>query len=414
MKRGYVILAVLILYSLAIFLPPLVYGYVYPNNSDDTAFHLAYFDRIKNGEALNAQYSGQNIVGFPLVWASKAIGVSIDVLFLWFNFVVLWLVGISAFALVAKFIDWRAGLLAIPMVMFMTPSTLNLFDTGAIYDLMTIGVILPMLLFCGMQLWATKKWYWSIPLLVSLTLVVIVHSTVIMKTIAMGNSTGEKAIPTLAEFVGILLGYSIVLLLVVSLVVFVWNYKRLNMDGKAKLLLACLAFIIITLTILVFTGAIGWSLRIAIDLAIVLPLFVACLVGVILKVTKIPVWAVALCVVVSSVSLLSQYAEYNSAMKPADMEAIVYVNGLSGEYYSCSPEVAPWIYDRFLNKEYREGELPYIVRSKPMTSRTTLGHLGYWGESNSTSGYWWSGKVKPKLESVMEIKDGGIQILIWH
>ncbi len=358
MKKGYIILAVLVLYTLVVFLPPIIHGYVYPNNGDDTAFHLAYFDGIRNGDNSAPQYLGQNIVGFPLVWISNVFGLSVDTLFLWFNFIMLWLVGISGFALIAKFVDWRAGLLAIPMVMFMTPSTMNLYDTGAVYDLVTIGVILPLLLFSGMQLWSSRKWYWAIPLLVLSGMVVMMHTTVIFKVIVAGNPTGEVAIPTLAEFFGILLGYASVMMFAMALVFLVWWHKNLSVDNKVKALAICFAIMVVAMTVLVFTGAIGWSLRIAIDLAILFPLFVACLLGIIIKIakTKLVLYTSCLLVILVSMPIVVSYAQYNSAMKPIDMQAVAYVNSLPGEYYSCSSEVAPWIYDRFLNKEYKDGE----------------------------------------------------------
>ncbi len=49
------------------------------------------------------------------------------------------------------------------------------------------------------------------------------------------------------------------------------------------------------------------------------------------------------------------------------------MNSLPGNYYSCSPEVAPWIYGRFLNKEHKDGARPYIARSQPMTDDTKRG-----------------------------------------
>lgn len=401
---------VLVAYTLIIFLPPLVHGYVYPNNGDDTAFHLRYFDAIANGGNATSQYLGQNIVGYPLVWVSNLIGVCIDALFLWFNFLVLWLVGIMAFVLVAKFVDWRLGLLAVPMVMFMTPSTLNLYDTGAVYDLATVGVILPIVLYCVVKLWITKKWYWLPPLLLALVMVVVVHTIVLWY--AVRSATAERQIPTPLEFANVFLGYGVVLMLLVA-VLWMFQSKSLKIDRQAKVLLVCLSAFVLPMCVLVFTGFTGWSLRIALDVSIVFPILVACLLGVVLRGNKSRlVWGIVCAfVVLASLPIASAYVRYNSAVKPLDMKAIAYVNTLVGDYYSCSPEVAPWIYDRFLNKKYKAGEFPYIARNKPMTSRTTPDSLAYWKEHN-TAGYQWSDNGIPdySADDAVEFKDGGLVI----
>ena len=69
---------------------------------------------------------------------------------------------------------------------------------------------------------------------------------------------------------------------------------------------------------------------------------------------------------------------YHSAITQADKDAIAYVNTLSGDYYSCSPEISPWIYNQFLNKTYKEGALPYIQRNEPMSGGTIPDSPYYW------------------------------------
>ncbi len=418
LKQRNIVIVVLVVYTLIIFLPPLIYSYVYPNNGDDTAFHLRYFDAIKNGQNTTVQYLGQNIIGYPLVWVSNTTGVSIDALFLWFNFLMLWLVGIMAFVLITKFVDWKAGLLAIPMVIFMTPSTLNLYDTGAIYDLMTVGVILPMVLYCGVKLWTTKKWYWVFPLLITVALTVGVHTMVLWYGIR--SATVERQIPTLSEFASIFLGFSIILLFFVA-VFWCFQSKSVKIERQAKVLIICLVAIILLMCVLVFTGFVGWSLRIALDVSIVFPLLVACLLGVVLKNNRgklawgLALGIVCLFVVVASLPITISYMHYNSAIKPLDMKAIEYMNSLSGEYYSCSPEVAPWVYERFLNKEYRVGASPHIARKEPMTSRTKPESCGYWW-GHGAVGYWQASKVdyvKPDGE-VVKFYDGTLEIEVVH
>lgn len=408
-RKHWLIVVVLVAYTLIIFLPPLMYGYVYPNNGDDTAFHLQYFSAIQSGNGATMQYLGQNIIGYPLIWMSRLLGANIDVLFLWFNLLVLWLVGIMAFVLVGKFVDWRAGLLVVPMVMFMTPSTMNLYDTGAIYDLLTIGVILSMTLFCLVKLWVTRKWYWLLPLLVVSVLALVVHTMVIWS--AMQSVKAERQIPSVLEFASVFLGYGIVLLFM-GVAFWIFQSKSLKIASQTKMLLFCLTSVVLPMVVLVFTGLVGWSVRLALDVSIVFPILVGCLLGIVLKGNRSKVaWGiVCVFIAVASFPIVNIYMHYNSAVSPLDKEVIAYVNNLDGDYYSCSPEVAPWIYDRFLNKKYKVGELPYIMRNEPMTSRTTPGTLAYWVESPAL-GYCWSEDLVPQSSgSIVQFKDNDLEI----
>jgi hypothetical protein len=381
MKKFCIILIVLLIYTLIIFAPPIIHGYVYPNTGDDTGFHLNYFNKIQDGVSGSLQYWGQNIIGCPLVWVGNLTGTSLSFLFMWFNFIVLWMIGIVYFIVLAKLINYKVGLLAIPMVMFIIPSTLNLYDNGSIYDLMTVGIIFPILIFCNVKLWATKKWYWSIPLVVVVGLFMVVHTMGII-----GGSSAYPTIPSFSQFLSIYTGYILPVLLVFALFYLICLNKW-NISKEHKITLISLTVVIVALSFLVFTNLIGWSMRLASDLAIILPLLVVSLLGIFIYHNKVLFSIIATMIVVLSIPLCSSYFQYNSAVKPLDKEVIEYVNTLDGEYFSCSPEVAPWIYGQFLNKKYKEGELPYIIRSQPMSPRTNADAKDFWRGKNGALGY---------------------------
>ncbi len=149
-----------------------------------------------------------------------------------------------------------------------------------------------------------------------------------------------------------------------------------------------------------------WSTRIALDLAIILPLAIACILGVtIRKVKREVIWAALFAIVIAgSIPQLANYFSYNSAVLPIDKEVIEYVNALPGDYYSASPEVSHWIYSRFLNKQYKDGEFPYIARSQPMSPRSTPGSLGYWGDFNLITDY--------PLDDAKKFKEGWLEIYV--
>ena len=63
---------------------------------------------------------------------------------------------------------------------------------------------------------------------------------------------------------------------------------------------------------------------------------------------------------------------YNSAMAESDMQAVEWLNEQGQSTYACGGHVAPWIYDRFVHKEYVETVDTadfVVVRDEPMTPR---------------------------------------------
>ena len=123
----------LIIYTLIIILPPIIHGYVYPNQGDDSAYHLAYFEKLQNGEEATMVYPARLITGYAIVGISNFTGLSIDTVFLWFNYLTLVAIGFSVFIFISYLSDWRGGLLAIPLVIFTGMAVLFQFNAGAIF-----------------------------------------------------------------------------------------------------------------------------------------------------------------------------------------------------------------------------------------------------------------------------------------
>jgi hypothetical protein len=378
MKKNWIIAVALLVYTLIIFLPPILHGYIYPNNSDDSAYHLWFIDALRNGTAGNGAYWGNYVIGYPLIWLNSLFGFSIDVMFLWLNYILLWSVGISIYLLVSKITNCKMGLMAIPVVMFCTPSTLGLFDAGTIFDLATVGVILPLMLLC-IILGLNKK-IWFIPTAILFIALITIHSIGIIPYI--GDNLVEPS-PSLFQFIVVLFGRisTILILLPISYLVFKWKSVGLNKTQKIALLL--MVIVIMALVIASFSNITAFPLRFSIDLAIVLAIASSCLLAITVKTVKenMVLALVLTIIVIGSSGVFSTYLNYNSAVKKIDMQVISYVNSLDGKYYSCSPEVAPWIYGRFINKEYKDGELPYIERNIPMTSKTSPNTRYYWGDN---------------------------------
>lgn len=387
-------------FTLMIFLPPLIYDYTYPNNGDDAAYHLLYFESLKNGAHQESMYLGQTLVGYPIVALNKLFGISIDSLYLWFNFLVLWLVGVSTYLFVKKITSSTAGLYAMFLVIFPSSVVLNLFDTGAIFDLLTVGVLLPFGLFCYLSI--GKRFIRIICFALILILLVGIHSIGIVRV----TTIMQPATP-ISAFASQFLNYQFIILFGVTIVGLI--LQRTPIDKKCKLLVTIFLLIIAIFSIFAFTNLSYWATRFATDMAIVVVLLEAVLFGIFIandhprNIIKISL--VAILVIVSLPNCFLYY-RYNSAVKQVDKEAIAYINSIPGDYYSCSPEVAYWIYDRFVDKSYKEGSLPYISRSEPMSSKT----------SPYTVDYWMNGKtiIVPESHNYKLFSKGGIEVNVAH
>jgi hypothetical protein len=396
----WLISVVLIVYTLIIIIPPIAHGYVYPNGGDDSAGHLYYLTQYINRDinivGLAQSYWGQVLVGVPIMALHRGFGWSIDTMFLWFNYLVLWGVGISVYLLVGKVVGWKIGLISIPIVMFVSASVLNLFNDGSIYDLMTVGVLLPLSIFALLSSLKNKKWL--IIAGVILLLSVVVHSAAIFKRY---DLVPQPSTP-IPEFITIMVGGLLLILLLISVVFLIID--KYKYDKKEKIAVGILGILIVLFIPLSFTQITVWANRFAVDLAIIIAIFTSLLVGMTLKhIRLMPSVFITLGVIAFSLPLIVNWFGYNSAVKGIDKEVIKYVNSLPGDTFSCSSTINPLIYGRFLNKAYKNGTLPYIDRNEPMTSGTTLGSRYY---------YWYTKEepIVPEFKIAKTFTDNNVNV----
>ena len=104
---------------------------------------------------------------------------------------------------------------------------------------------------------------------------------------------------------------------------------------------------------------------------------------------------------------LQTWFGYNSALSRADTEAVEWLNSLENSTYGVSSEVAPWIYGRYLEKEYEEegGTDFYIWRSKPMTPRCDPNNV-YYNRGNVTVEY-------DRMELLKVFTDGEVEVRVY-
>ncbi len=336
MKRWYWIAIILVLLAIIIVLPPLIYHYVYPNVSDDSSEHLKVFDKIVvNPFGTEVIYLGQWIVGFLIGLTGH-----IDVIFLWFSFIVLLAIGIMIFFITSKMINIQAGLLAIPLVMFCTTAIISLFEHGILFNLINMYLVLPVavilmvywisaqkniylissmiafglfsifhtsglyltyiiipfgLLLTGILIWkkrkklATRVIVYCFGLAIMNQLLTIYATPKAVKRVAgattsnLLNNTVYSGVlpPTIFEFFNSYLSSMTTLFLIVSVGFLIVYRKRawsiLSEKGKIFLL-----FLLVTIAALGFASFTKYTFdptRIAFDLAVTLAIFTACTSG---------------------------------------------------------------------------------------------------------------------------------------
>jgi len=423
-----------ILFALIILLPPLIYGYVYPNTEDDSAVHLAIIEALARGEEVTFGYPGQAIIAYPIAYLSNWFNLSINVLFLWFNYIALIGVGLTFFYILSKLVNKVAGLLAIPLVIFCTPSTLTLFECGTIFHLINTCIILPWAIYFLIEWLQHQKPHQAttslalilafsafhpssiyLPYTVGLFLVLLVAyklkqkkrlegariftfgliavglgfmlssyllptsnlTTEAISTIS-GQRTSQILPPTISSFSVYYLGLMVLVILILTIIT-VATQGKITLPSKSKLMLLALGSLSIPLALVTFTGISSDPLRTSMDLSIYLTVAVTIVAGLVLAQVKrsILTYTTVPIVALGVILTLTAWVGYNSSITKADIQAIDYIDGLGGNTYNCSTQVAPWIYDRFTDKTYSPSSSLMVYRNLPMTPRTNPDQYHY-------------------------------------
>ena len=417
-------LVFLVLLGLAILLPPIVHNYEFPTTGDDTAHHLAVLDDVQFGHGFTDdfyhRYHGQTITG----WMIDLTGANTDTFFLWFNFIGLFAIGLAIFIFASKLVNYYAGVFATLIAMFVFPGMMVYFQSGTVYNIINmylLGLIGFGLLIYWVRTW---KWYYGAGSLVMFLICGMVHSStgfyilgtvglfiVILAAYRVWRKQYGKAMwlglfeagvgitnfilpyfllkdfadivhgrswfppisaPTIAGFGSQLVLTSGLILMGLAAVFLVILYRRGHlhappMIGTTLLLLLCLVAV---LGIGAFGGIGIDPNRFALDLSVSLGILTGCALGWVVKEdkTKQLVCLFTPIVLIGCVPLMMLWFGYNSSIRPADMEAVRYLNRLECSSYSVSSQIAPWVYERFLEKDYvaKDGDF-VIYRTEPMT-----------------------------------------------
>lgn len=426
----------LICFAMVILIPPLIYGYVYPNIGDDSAEHLNHLTDmvVYDYQPFGNVYTGYLFVAYPIKWLHQQFGWDVDTMFLWTNYIALILVGVVLYSVFSKLVDRKTGWLALLVALFCSQGLLFQFYYGVLFNMINMGIILPLLLFFIVRyIVERKRRDLTLAILFVLLFSMFHASGIYLPVFILGLATvyviycKYKRRKTEWKLVG--LGLAGGILSVIALNFFIPEFRHLTSSGfvvqtvnnlsvpimdylwsivsvsvfflllifvplaierkfdlsqkiktEPKVLMVMLGLFGVILAVPTFTKMTLDPWRQALDLATILSLLTTVLASTILLIDKryILTGVIALLVTLGVCYNLTTWFGYNSAITEVDKRAIEYVNTLDGETYNCSTTIAPWIYNRFLKQGYTDKESSLlIVRNLPMTPRSTEGNIWY-------------------------------------
>jgi hypothetical protein len=264
---------------------------------------------------------------------------------------------------------------------FFTGVILQQFLVGSIFNLINMYIILPWMLYLGNKAWVRKDLKRGIGAVVLGIIFAFFHTT------------------------------GIYLLVIVPIYVLIyilgkWLIKR---EWSEKELMLIQMFILSVSLIIVSLPVVHISPFPVRQLVDAIPLAFLTIIGYIATYVDIKL-SLILGVLMTAwicITVLPMWFSYTSALKPADKEAIAYVNTLDGSGFYGNENMAYWIYDGYLKQQYASGNSIYIWRSEPMSPRTMESNSDYWnpvGEYDVSSppnaevlGWFCDGKVTVRV-----------------
>ena len=426
----------LLLFCVVVVTPPLLYGYIYPNGSDDTAAaYLSTIDSIKNGQPLKEFFIVSHaVVDYPIAMTSNITGWSVDTIFLWFVYGMLALSGIVIYFVMSRLVNRKAGWLALLLSVFCAQGLLFQFHWGQTFNFINIGIILPILLYfvvkyltqgkayqlaialllgilfgsfhmTGVYLPATagflvvayvlyclvkRKRLEIRPLLLGISIVLLSTFVFLKSGMAMVKATPSIATEQMGSGLGIPISSYLMNFvsptILMALVFLALYYKEAlrSLTVEAKVVCVVLGGLVIVLAVPAFTGFSIDSFRQGLDLATVMALLVAVSVASLAWSGKNSKVALVLLLMVGFglFRSLPVWFSNTNAIQQVDKEAIAYINTLDYDSFGCSAEVAPLVYGRFLTANYEKGDgTPILIdRNVPMTPKSdsrTKWYLGH-------------------------------------
>lgn len=345
----------LVVLSVLVIMPPLVHHYIYPSWGGDSAEHLMYFHNMDSGFPL-INYFGE-LIEPPLYYGEyftgsflNALPMDINVSFLWFNYIafilVIWAIGLcTAFA-----VNPLAGILASILASFGCLQTVGLFVGGTIFDLIGIGLLLPIVLLC-LHNWG-EGIGWKVFAIMSLVTFMFCHA----------NGKYVFALMPIATIYEIV--RERVSRILTGVVRDIWSNRYLMfMIGLIMALIAGFAVGIVQ----------SLSVRLITDAMILLMIVIASILTLIPFPKKvITQYALIILVIGTSIPNVCLWFQDNNVIKEADKQAFTYLNSVQDS--TVLAFVSQDIYQLFVKQRFAESttdmDSDYIVaRSIPMAFR---------------------------------------------
>lgn len=469
--RPWLIDVVVLLCLLAlVFVPPIVHGYWWPSQGDDTADHLAVLDASSIGTIKTSvvfhRYIGQTIAGWGAA-LFRMVGVSATSFFLWFNFVALYLILAALYLFGRQIVGRLSGVIAVLFVGFTAPGLMVFFGSGTIFNIINLYLLGLLGVLCMVRWLVTDGWHWALVGLGVLAVCMVFHTVtamylaVTMLTVLgavvvwrwrRGGALRRESFVTLLALVcmvGIGLGQPeakalmmghiagvnpimpayvrpveawhfllrfvppwLILTTLATIGIAIWmRFKGwLHFDRWQTVTFRVLGCTMMVMTVATILPQNLDPYRTAIDLSIIVALASALFVGVVMRCdrSKVVVPLLLPIIIMGSVWGLGNYMSYNSCIRPADQQAITWLNENGRSTFSVSSQIAPWIYERFLDMKYSQREGDYwIYRTEHMTPRTDPDYDRFW-RGNATTLDDFEG-----LEELARFDDGEVTVYVF-
>jgi len=323
----------LLLFSLILVAPLIQNHHTQIDKSTDIVQHTAVIQSIVDGKSLPwIVYVGEVVVGYPLAGIVKVTGVDVRTVYVWFNFIALIGAALSLFFVTRKLVGKTASWLSIPITMFCSVSLLAQFTSGIIFNVINMYIILPWALYFVVK-WITKKrWPYLLSSIIMLGVFFIFHATGIylpfgmglffalaiiyrifkgryasfkpimmlcVPLVVIGAILATKYLPmlkfmgsdmgmdyntvSLFQFVRLNLGYVTTGLLCLAGYGYITVRKQIQLSTETKLFGLLLLCFVLPLSVGMFLNISASSARMALDLASIIALLVACMLGVLIE-----------------------------------------------------------------------------------------------------------------------------------
>jgi hypothetical protein len=461
----------LVVVSLILILPLIIHQYPYPNLSDDTPRYLAGIERMIDGDSFYEDFGYQQLFRYT---APAFTGLIIKALhtdpywtFYILHYLALIAITISVWFFCTKAFNKLTGYIGTVVVMFCTPSLMQFFLDGAIFNLVNLLIFGLMGILALIYWLKTKRIYYAVVSMLLLFISVVYHSTTgleiffgvlvflisyivwnlrkhkevffrvmpylvifgIVGSILIGtlcpesksligltsSSIGDTGIgaTSVTMFSFIMQKSSMLVILLASLSLIYTIKQRANISAQERLAMGILVGICVVITATVFFKF-GNPDRSAQDLGIMLAIIMSGVIGFALYIQRerfkrndkiIGLFVL----IVITLPVLIHYYGYNSAVTKIDQQAIEFVNTLEGDTYSGSTQLEPSIYGLFINKEYVKDGDYIIYRSKPMSGKTNPDHPFTLVVGNTSIESDYAG-----LLIIWRCSDGNLEIIIYE